>query len=242
VIAERVPKAPSFSAEAVTGRRFRSTRKEDGTALVVGDTGVSLVADAEKRVTVRWSDTVAVLRFDDGGRVLFGADALAIDVQPQAWRDFAALRDEIDRRTPPSVVVPMGEAPERPPAPLPRSRVIGTVPTSLVAALAVAVAPLVVLMAFTTAIAFALVGLPMLALVAWCGRELVLRARKRRAPVTAAVRVRGRPMRHTATRNVQFVLAVSCVLAVVGMIAHVPVVAIAFAISARYAIAELRKR
>jgi hypothetical protein len=238
VVAERVPAAPAFSAGTVDGRRFRAVAGDNRSTVVVGDSGLSLVADAERRITVRWSACVAVLRWDDGGRTVFGADGFVVDLAPQEWRDFAALRDEIDRRAPASAAVPMGESPKRSPAPLPRSRIFGGESTTALTLFVVLLTPLIVLMAFTTVGAFVMVGLPMLALDAVCGRELYLRARKRRAAPGKARPVRRQP----ASRAVWTVLLIAAGVAVAAFLVHAGAAVLPVAIVTRYVIAGLRRR
>jgi hypothetical protein len=181
---------------------------------------------------------VAVLRWDDGGRTVFGADGFVVDLAPQEWRDFAALRDEIDRRAPAAAAVAMGESPKRAPAPLPRSRIFGSESTTALTLLVVLLTPLVVLMAFTTMVAFVAVGGPMLALDAACGREIYLRARKRRATPGKAAPAQRQP----PPRAVWVVLVIAAALGVAAVLAHASTAVFPVAIVTRYVIAGLRRR
>ncbi|MFJ9628906.1 insulinase family protein [Streptomyces sp. NPDC101175] len=115
--------APTRSPYAVTGRRFEAVTK-DGSALVVGDDGVSLTArgrdGADLAVTVPYRSCAAVLSWPDGGRRLIGTDGLAVAVEPGLYGVDAHTMATLDAAVPPHarVELPPRSAPraEAPPA------------------------------------------------------------------------------------------------------------------------------
>ncbi|MEV6022668.1 insulinase family protein [Streptomyces sp. NPDC052036] len=109
--------APTSSTYAVTGRRFASVRG-DGTALVVGDEGISVTARAkdgtEEAVTVLYRACAAMLSWPDGGRRLVGTDALVIEVEPGLYGVDAHTMATVDAAVPPNAVVSLPPRQERP--------------------------------------------------------------------------------------------------------------------------------
>ncbi|MGY5059503.1 insulinase family protein [Streptomyces sp. 900105755] len=99
--------APTGSSYAVAGRRFASLQG-DGTALVVGDEGVSVTAggkEGEHVVTVSYRTCAAMMSWPDGGRRLIGTDGLVIDLEPGLYRIDAHTMATIDAAVPPTAVV-----------------------------------------------------------------------------------------------------------------------------------------
>ncbi|MGR6970881.1 insulinase family protein [Streptomyces cynarae] len=100
--------APTRSTYAVTGRRFGSLG-DDGSALVVGDEGVSMTVRAEdgseKAVTVAYRACAAVLSWPDGGRQLIGTDGLVVEVEPGLYGVDAHTMAAVDAAVPQSAVV-----------------------------------------------------------------------------------------------------------------------------------------
>ncbi|MFJ5531530.1 insulinase family protein [Streptomyces sp. NPDC093261] len=109
--------APTSSPYAVTGRRFASVRG-DGTALVVGDDGISLTArakdGAEEAVTVHYRACAAMLSWPDGGRRLVGTDGLVIEVEPGLYGVDAHTMAAVDAAVPPHAVVWLPARQQRP--------------------------------------------------------------------------------------------------------------------------------
>jgi hypothetical protein len=209
VIAAETSPMPQWSTTTVAGQRFKPTDSNSAALMVVGADGVSHVVDAERRVTVPWRECAAVLRWDDGGRRVFGADGIVIDLPPHAWNDFTALRDAVDRWTPYNVIVDMGQAPPRPPAPLPRSRVLGGADTGVVVVLAVALVLCGLMLTVAGARPFLLGGIPSFALAAPCVREVYLRKKGRRASGKGATPRLSRPMRHMPRQRLLVILGLA---------------------------------
>jgi predicted Zn-dependent peptidase len=97
--------APDQSPGAVPGNRFLS-REEDGTSLVIGAEGVSLVVAAGAR-TVRFADCAVALAWPDGARQLIGYDAISLGIEPTLFTAQPADLAAIDGGLDPAVVVPM---------------------------------------------------------------------------------------------------------------------------------------
>lgn len=96
--------APTESETAVTGTRLPSLSLGDGSELVVGGDGVSLV-HGERAITVRYDDVVAMQAYGDGGRRLFGADGFAVDVEPTVHSVKPAVIKQIDAAVDPGKVL-----------------------------------------------------------------------------------------------------------------------------------------
>ncbi|MFC8512611.1 hypothetical protein [Streptomyces sp. NPDC057257] len=100
--------APTRSTYAVTGRRFDAVAK-DGSALVVGDDGVSLTVrerdGSDAAVTVPYRACAAMLSRPDGGRRLIGADGLAVAVEPGLHGVDAHTMAALDAAVPPHAPV-----------------------------------------------------------------------------------------------------------------------------------------
>ncbi len=83
---------PEWSVEGVTGREFRPRRKSflpRGARLVVGDEGASLVQSPDERLTVRWADTVGLVRTWADEWLLVGRDGTTVRLAAADWRDGA---------------------------------------------------------------------------------------------------------------------------------------------------------
>lgn len=208
VTAETQP-MPEWSPTAVAGQRFKSTNPNSAAVLAVGPEGISNIVDADRRVTVLWRECAGVLRWDDGGRQVLGTDGTFLDLPPQAWHDFAALRTEVDKWTPVGAVVDMGAAPPRPPAPLPRSRVLGSSSTGLVVALAVSLLLCALLFLAAGFRVFLVAGLPTLALAVPCIREVYLRKKGLRAAGNGTAPRASRPLRHVSRDRLWLYLGLS---------------------------------
>jgi hypothetical protein len=110
--------APTTSSYTVTGRRFASVRR-DGTAVVVGQEGVSITAEGpegEMAATVPYRACAAMISWADGGRRLIGTDGVSIELEPGLYGIDAHTMATIDAAVPPAAVVPMPPR-ERQPGP-----------------------------------------------------------------------------------------------------------------------------
>lgn len=95
--------APTHSSYTVQGQRFAAVN-QDGTALVVGGEGVSLVTD-DGPVTVRYRACAAKLGWPDGGRVLIGDDGISVQVEPELYGVAPQALAGIDAAVHPASVV-----------------------------------------------------------------------------------------------------------------------------------------
>ncbi|MER5181761.1 insulinase family protein [Streptomyces sp. NPDC002896] len=95
--------APTASLHAVAGKQFPSVRK-DGSALVVGDEGVSLTTE-KRTITVLYRECAAQLSWPDGGRQLVGSDGLAVQVEPGLYGIDAHTMATIDAAVHPAATV-----------------------------------------------------------------------------------------------------------------------------------------
>jgi predicted Zn-dependent peptidase len=114
--------APVHSSYAVEGRHFAAA-SGDGTTLVVGREGVSLVGNGGP-ATVLYRACAARLGWPDGGRRLIGDDGLSVPVEPELYGVDPQTLAGIDAAVPPSSVVwlPPRQARPRPAiAAVPRS-------------------------------------------------------------------------------------------------------------------------
>lgn len=84
-------KVPEWSAEVLPGRTFPRRRLGSdaprGAHLVIGDEGVSVVLGAAEQLTVRFADTVALLRVAPQEWSMVGVDGRSIPLDPHDWRD-----------------------------------------------------------------------------------------------------------------------------------------------------------
>jgi hypothetical protein len=134
------PDAPGSSDVEVRGLRFTPPVGLLQTSFVdVSDDGATVVFEGGERVaaTVKWSQCVAALGYDDGSRVLIGRDGFRIALHPEWWARYEELRAYVDRRLPPGTWAPQGPAPERR---QPQAPVLPKEPTSSGAWIALSVA------------------------------------------------------------------------------------------------------
>jgi hypothetical protein len=104
---------PTWSSYRVSGGRSFSSvssqrkglRRVPASRLVVGESGVAIVAPRSPRRGVVWSAAVAVIATRDGGRVVIGEDGTQISVRPVDWKDGARAIEQMDRYTPGGVGV-----------------------------------------------------------------------------------------------------------------------------------------
>ncbi|OAH14152.1 hypothetical protein [Streptomyces jeddahensis] len=95
--------APTSSAHTVAGKQFPSVRK-DGSALIVGDEGVSLTT-GKQTITVLYRACAAHLSWPDGARQLIGSDGLAVQVEPGLYGIDAHTMATIDAAVDPAATV-----------------------------------------------------------------------------------------------------------------------------------------
>lgn len=215
-LTERFNPLPGWSAAPIEGRRFKCVDPNEWVSLVAGNDSVGFVLDAERQASVPWNQVAAVLHYDDGGRDVIGVEGLTLEIDPTAWRDYPAALELIDAHTKPHLVVPMGEAPPRPPVPQQRTRFIGSWDTSVAVVLGGSLAFLglftLLLANWKTALFF---SAPCLALAYPCLREPWLRKKGRRARTAPGAKLPKRPLRHLPRPAVTWTLAV-CVSVLVA--------------------------
>lgn len=100
---------PFTSSRRVGGRtrRRRGLRRREKETLVVGDEGVTLVSPVGEAVTVLFRKCIALLRWVDGRRVLWGEDGFSLQVAPELWKGGDDVVRTIDAAVPADVVIPM---------------------------------------------------------------------------------------------------------------------------------------
>jgi predicted Zn-dependent peptidase len=125
---------PDWSTGVVSGTALvrRATvpgGAPEGTRLVAGEEGISLVDAAGHAVTVRFAQCAAVLRGGAGHRRLIGEDGFSIVFVREEWDSSELLSQSIDERVPAECFVTVPEAvpertaePVREPAPEPFAR------------------------------------------------------------------------------------------------------------------------
>lgn len=117
----RIDAAVVSSPRIVTGDVHERAVSSDGPGdrLIVGAEGISRSWHTGDVVTVGWDQLVAVQRWSDGGRVLWGADGFKVDVRPESWVGGHAVTRFVDRLAPRSLWVDeadeLGSEPVSPP-------------------------------------------------------------------------------------------------------------------------------
>jgi zinc protease len=160
--------APTQSPAAVTGDRYAHLDHDAPTRqLIVGVDGVSMLYGSDvgaddatasggalpslgvtvRVATVRFDECTAMCAWPDGARLLIGADAIRVHVEPPMWSVDQEAMDLLDRSVPPHLVVHMPERdpdsipqPRRPPAGTPAQPSPGTNPLRAFAVLAARIA------------------------------------------------------------------------------------------------------
>lgn len=99
-----------WSTERLTGQSYLPTPgTESGLELRVSNAGATLVAnDDDDVITVRFDECVALLRWDDGTRVLIGRDGFQLPLRAEGWPDLGNLGPWLDDRVL-DRVIDMGE-------------------------------------------------------------------------------------------------------------------------------------
>jgi hypothetical protein len=103
---------PVTSPRAVSGRGYRLRgvhvkREYRRPRLVCGDEGVSLVTAEGPPLTVVFDECVALQRWAEGQRGLWGRDGFYLFVDPERWRGGREAVRHIDDHVPAELVVPM---------------------------------------------------------------------------------------------------------------------------------------
>ena len=90
-------------------RRLRAgeEKRQLDDRLVLGADGVTLQTPTWSS-TVRFGEVRAVQAYSDGPRMLFGGDGSSLVVDPNDWEGGQHIREVIDQRVPPSLVVRVG--------------------------------------------------------------------------------------------------------------------------------------
>lgn len=100
---------PQWSARAVVGADFTPRSPERAwQKMTIGNRGVTWHAAERQVLTVPVDACQALLRWDDGTRVLIADEGIHIHVAPWDWKRGTELVAAIDRLYPESVAVPMG--------------------------------------------------------------------------------------------------------------------------------------
>jgi hypothetical protein len=103
----RMGRAPSFSTTTVTGGKVHKPIAGDSPTLRVSDEGVMLTRAPGERVTVRYADAAALLRWNDGKRSLIGGDGFTIVLDPAQWKEGTAVVTAVTDRVPDDLVLPL---------------------------------------------------------------------------------------------------------------------------------------
>lgn len=110
----RFTPVPEGSLHVPAGTTYvRSSRLHDATGdhtLVVGAEGVCYVQSTDQRVAITASEVVAVQRWTDDARTIWGRDGLRVFVHPDEWKNGNAAIAAIDAWRLPRRAVDMGDA------------------------------------------------------------------------------------------------------------------------------------
>jgi predicted Zn-dependent peptidase len=111
--------APTYSASAVQGARYRS-KEHDDVDLVIGAEGVSVVT-ATGPATVRFDQCAIAMCWPDGARQLIGDDGIAVRVEPTLYELPPGATVAVDAGVPHTAVVWMpAREPDKIPQPKPK--------------------------------------------------------------------------------------------------------------------------
>lgn len=106
----RMERLPAWSATTIGGTTCRSA--DSDAALTISEEGVMLtIGPAEKRqhVTVRYAETAALLRWNNGRQALVGRDGFAVMLDSDEWPRGESLLADIGHRVEQKCVVPIDE-------------------------------------------------------------------------------------------------------------------------------------
>jgi zinc protease len=108
----RLPQLPVWSATAVSGTTRRS--RSSATSLTVGAAGVTLTRGEGQHVTVRFGAVAAMLSWNDGQRMLIGADGFPLRLDPAEWPGGDDVVRSVESRVDPGLrIVIDAPGPER---------------------------------------------------------------------------------------------------------------------------------
>jgi len=97
------------SSEPVRGHPFVPLPGRETGSLAVADEGVTWTSESGESVTVRWAELAGCLAWDSGLRRVMGVDGNSIVLAPWNWYGGEWLTGYVDRHTPPSLRIPIGE-------------------------------------------------------------------------------------------------------------------------------------
>ncbi|MCU1360798.1 MAG: putative zinc protease [Ilumatobacteraceae bacterium] len=146
IAAVDLPPYPALAAPPVEGRRHAYATLADAgdgkSALTVGPTGLALETPVV-RTTVMWSHIAAVMRWQDGTRIVVDGRGQSIVVEPTRLEHGAEAIAEIDANTPANLAVRVGPRYATPVLPSASERtlkILDQVRTAITAALGLAIA------------------------------------------------------------------------------------------------------
>lgn len=103
---------PAWSTDQAQGKAFkpdhRGRKNIHPVRLTLGGQGVTYFHDERQWVTVRYDRCAALLRWDDGQRMLIGEDGFRIPIAPAQWRNGQSIVTAVDSNVGPETWVPMG--------------------------------------------------------------------------------------------------------------------------------------
>jgi predicted Zn-dependent peptidase len=112
--------APISVHPRLPGRQFHSLHEDERSSntITLGPSGITLASVDDKFLTIPVTDTVAVLRWNDGRRVLVGGDGVRLLVEPTLWQNGVDLVRQLDSSWPAELSVDQGSrAPDSIPQP-----------------------------------------------------------------------------------------------------------------------------
>jgi hypothetical protein len=93
---------PQWSKKKIRGKTFRPSRRTQAALthrrLVQGDSGVTLVEDPGRFVSVAYEACEGVIQWSDGSRLLLGSDGFLLHLHPKDWRNGKRIVDGIDQQ------------------------------------------------------------------------------------------------------------------------------------------------
>jgi predicted Zn-dependent peptidase len=108
-----LPACPEWSAQRLTGKDFvprsKGRKGNSPTKLTVGSDGVTCWQDEARVVTVLYDDCAALLRWQDGQRVILGNDGFRIPIVPSRWKKGEQAVEAVDSHIERALWVGMGQ-------------------------------------------------------------------------------------------------------------------------------------
>jgi zinc protease len=111
----RLRPMPAWSQGTVSGRTLRPADPTRTSRLTVGDAGTMVAVNKDQRVCIAYADVEALLRWDDGSRVLMDRHGFRVEYRPEQWQKDPSVPATIDAGVAASKWVPMGERNVAPP-------------------------------------------------------------------------------------------------------------------------------